>query len=150
MPWATAAECAEVTGSIPDAATLTLAHSTIRAHINRTEDEVTAAAADRDLDWLREAVAWQAAWIPYQPAYVARMGASSINQDGLSVTPTTRADLLLAPLAQRCLKNLSWLGSRSVRTRAGRRRPDEPTVDAGTASSWLHEGADPVTGWEPL
>lgn len=148
MAWATAAECAAVTGVTPDTATLTLAHSTIRAHINRTEDEVVAAATDRDLDWLREAVAWQAAWLPYQPGYLARMGAQSIAQDGLTVQPVSPADLLLAPLAQRALKNLSWLGSRSLRT-----RPRAPLGEDGAPvsdASWLSEGADPEDGWEDI
>jgi len=148
MAWATAAECADVTGVTPDAATLTLAHSTIRAHVNRSE-AAAAAMTVRDLDWLREAVAWQAAWLPYQPGYLARMGAESMSQDGLTVKPNTPADLLLAPLAQRALKNLSWMGTRSLRTTSRATRPAE---GGGTqsATAWLNEGADPETGWTPL
>jgi hypothetical protein len=145
MPWATAVECADVTGSTPDDATLALAHASIRSHINRTEVEVTAVATDRDLEWLRDAVAWQAAWLPSQPGYLARMGADSVSQDGLSVKHNSAADQLLAPLAQRALKNLSWMGSRSLRTKPRAARSEG---EMQSASSFLTH--DPEEGWVPL
>lgn len=148
MPWATPEECAAITGTTPDDATLVLAHATIRAHINRTEAEVAALVVARDLEWLREAVAWQAAWLPGQPGILQRVGVQGVNQDGLNAQYRSAADQVVAPLAQRALKNLSWMGSRSLRTSTRTPRASGGG-DAGlTAESW--PTTDPEHGWQPL
>ena len=148
MTWASTADCAALTGYTPDTATLALAQTTVETHVNRTP-----AAEDsfrlRDFDWLKRAVAFQAAWLASQPGYLARMGAANVSQDGLSSTFNSPADLTLAPLAQRACKNLSWMGSRSVQT-----RPRQPLPEFGalapSAAAFLHSGSDPEDGWEPL
>lgn len=147
MPWATAAQCADVTGSTPDAAALALAHASIRAHIGRTESEVDASATARDLEWLIDAVAWQAAWLPSQPGYTARMGSDGVSQDGLSAKWNSPADITLAPLCQRALKNLSWMGTRSARTTTRSARAAEGDESQSAVSFARH---DPEHGWAPL
>lgn len=68
----------------------------------------------RDLYWLRQAVAFQAAWLADTPDYLERNDVESASQDGQSVTLKQDA-LVLAPLARRAIKKLSWRGSRSIR-----------------------------------
>ncbi len=69
--------------------------------------------ADRDLYWLKLAVCYQAAWLPTQPDFLERTDISAATQDGQSVTLKPDA-LVLAPMARRSLKRLSWRGARSV------------------------------------
>jgi hypothetical protein len=155
MAWATLDDCEDITGSEPGivpgvtttaAGTLALAHSIVRTHVGRTEAAANAMTA-RDLVWLREAVCWQAAWLPGQPGLLQRVGVQGVSQDGLSAQYRSHADQLLAPLAQRALKNLSWMGTRSLRTTTRPARGDAPEPGL-TAASWAT--TDPETGWEPL
>lgn len=155
--WATAADVLAVTGSSPIAAppatstgdgTLALAQSMIEDHVNRTP------AADggmrtRDLYWLKKAVAWQTVWLPSQPGVLSRVGTTGVSQDGLNATYNSAADILVAPLAQRALKNLSWMGTRSLRIGSRRPRIQDGSYVASTAA-FLNSGADPeYAGWEP-
>lgn len=147
--WATAADCAGITSITPDDATLALAQSTVEDAVNRTPD-ADESFTTRDLNWLKKAVAYQAAWIPSQPGLLARVGTTGISQDGLNATYGSRADLLLSPLAQRALKNLTWMGSRSIHVR--NRDPYLPyDVNPVTAEGFLSSGSDTESdGWEPL
>lgn len=155
MTWATTADCIAVTGSAPVAAppatstgdgTLALAHSMIETYCGRTAD-AEGSFTTRDLGWLKRAVAWQAAWLPGQPGVLARMGATGVQQDGVSATFVSPADVAVAPLAQRALKNCTWMGSRSIRTRP--RAPLDGT-GATSAAAFLRESSDPEEGWSPL
>jgi hypothetical protein len=74
----------------------------------------TAVVHTRDAEWLRRATAWQAAWLAGQPGHAERSTVTSVNQDGLSVTYADQASIVLAPRARRAIRNLSWMGSRSI------------------------------------
>ena len=143
MAWATVSDCQAITGYTPDAGTVTVAQSVVETYVNRTED-AAASFTERDLGHLRKAVAFQAAWLAGQPGYLTRMGANSVQQDGLSTTLTNPADMTVAPLAQRAIKNLSWMGTRTVQ----RRRYDRALTAGLTADTWLT--TDPEDGWEPF
>lgn len=158
MTWATVADSVTKTGITPGICvgltttpdgTITLAQRMIETTCGRTE-----AAEDsftlRDLEFLKMAVIWQAIWLPSQPGVLARMGASNVSQDGMSTAFNSAADLTIAPLAQRELKSCSWMGSRSIRTRVRQPLPDDPGGGLIPAGSFLHAGADPEDGWEPL
>jgi hypothetical protein len=147
--WATTADVLAITGTATTDANLALAQAIVEDHVNRTPEAV-GAMRTRDLNNLRKAVAWQAIWLAGQPGLLQRVGTTGISQDGLNVTYSSRADLLLAPLAQRALKNLSWMGSRSIQI-----RHRAPLPGAGefptTAAAFLHSGGDSESaGWEPL
>lgn len=148
--WATLQDVQDVTGQTVTAADLAAAQSVVETHVNRTPS-ANGGMRTRDLYWLKAAVCWQAAWMPFQPGYVGRSGVTGVSQDGISATYRSRADQLLAPLAQAAIGNLSWKGSRSIQV--GRRRPrlaDDEFL-AMTDTSWLHSGADPEeAGWAPL
>ena len=147
--WATAADCLAITGITPTDPILALAQSTIEDHCNRTPAG-NDGMRTRDLYWLKKAVAYQAAWLPSQPGYLARLGVAGYAQDGMSTTFRSAADQTLAPLAQRALKNCSWMGTRSLRVGSRSPRVPDGALAGVTASTFLHAGADPEIGWEPL
>jgi hypothetical protein len=147
--WATTADCTSITGVTPTDAVLALAQAIIEDHTTRTPDANDSMRL-RDLTWLKKAVAWQAAWIPSQPDLLTRMGAKSLSQDGLSWQGRNDVDQFLAPLAQRALKNCSWMGSRSIRTGRRPMRTPEADLAAVTAEVFLRSGADPEYGWDQM
>jgi len=142
MTWATIADCTAVTGTTPTAETLALAQSMVEDYVDR---EPSVELTTRDAAALRKAVAYQAAWLPGQPDILSRVKAKSLSQDGMSVTFDHAADQFLSPFAQRAIKRLSWMGTRSVWTGG--------PVAAGSLNSpeaFLHSGADSEDGWEEL
>lgn len=74
-----------------------------------------------DLMWLRYGLAYQAVWMPAQVGLLQRDTVRQMSQDGLSFTlddtQGTDRTMMLAPLALRSLKQLSWQKSRSLRVR---------------------------------
>ncbi len=143
MAWATTSDVTTLTGATVTSGDVTLAQTVVEAFVNRSED-AAASFTPRDVETLKKAVAFQAAWLTGQPGYLTRMGATSVQQDGLSTTLTNPADMTLAPLAQRAIKNLSWMGTRTLH----RRRYDRALTAGMTAETFLT--TDPETGWEPL
>lgn len=124
--WATADDVQDITGVdiALTPALLAQADSIIGMHAGITS---TAAVYARDAEWLRQAVAWQTAWLAGQSGMAERSSVTTVSQEGLQVTYQDEAALVLAPLARRALKNLSWMGTRSVRM--SRRRPRVKTTD---------------------
>jgi len=145
--WATAADVADKTGVTVDDADVAQAQSVVEIYANRTFDATEGFSA-RDLSWLRTAVCWQAAWQSQQYGYAARQQASSVSEAGQSVQRSSRADVALAPWAERSLRNLSWKGSRTVRLR----HVSEPR-GAGriwTDAEFLNEANDEAHSWDRL
>lgn len=70
-----------------------------------------------DLTWLRYGLAYQSVWMSQQPGLLYRAEVKSLSQDGLSTSWDDPRNLMLAPLALRALKQLSWQKSRSLRVR---------------------------------
>lgn len=143
MAWATTSDVTTITGATVTSGDVTVAQSVVETYVNRSEDAVNG-FTERDLGHLRKAVAFQAAWLAGQPGYLTRMGATSVQQDGLSTTLTNPADMTLAPLAQRAIKNLTWMGTRTIH----RRRYDRALTAGMTDTTWLH--TDPEEGWDAL
>lgn len=145
MPWATEAETLTLTGVSVDAGQLAQAQGVVELFAGITEANSTDLSASNDR-MLRAAVAYQAAWTASQVDVTGRMEVSSVNQDGVSVTPGNGVDLVLAPLAKRALARLSWHRTRAtVPVRAGCRV--YPTQEA-YAAAWLRD--DTPEGWTPL
>lgn len=114
MAWATADEVLDTTGVdvTLTPSVLAQAGSIINMHAGITDD---ATVYERDEYWLGQAVIWQTAWLAGQQAVAERSSMTTVSQEGLQVTYQDEAALVLAPLARRSLKNLSWMGTRSVR-----------------------------------
>lgn len=114
--WATVQEVSDSTGATVTGAQLAQAQSDIEIFTNRIYAD-TARIRTRDLHWLGQAVARQAAWIAGQFGLETRLDATQIQQD--QVSTTLQGDgLVLAPMAARALKRVSWMRSRTVHIRS--------------------------------
>jgi len=114
MSWATTTDVNNLTGTPVAEDVVTRAQALIELKIGRTEALATAEMSARDLEWLRRAVAYQAAWLPGQADLNTRLDVTQLSQDGLSTVFAPDA-IVYAPLAIRALKKLSWMsGTRSI------------------------------------
>lgn len=143
--WATAQEVEDTTGVTVTNAQLLQAQALIELHANRTADMPTGSIRTRDLHWLKQAVCWQAAWASGQADLTTRSAHTQFTQDGLQVVQPNQASVVLAPLAQRALKNLSWKGSRTVRTGMSARPLAHPDL-----IDYTTDASDQAHGWEPM
>jgi hypothetical protein len=142
MPWATAEQAQEITGTEVTAEQLAQADGIITLYAGRTPDSVERLRT-RDVYWLRAAVAWQAAWLASNVGVAGRNLATRVDTEGLSVDHAAEYELVLAPLAARALRNLSWKGDRSVLSR--------PLVERrGMIHNPLLEESDQYATWQPL
>jgi len=141
MPWGVStADVLATTGASATTAQIAAADSVVTIYVNRTS-EASASMSARDLGWIRLGISWQTVWQAAQPGFNARSQFDSISQDGLSVQSTAQWAKVLAPLAARSLKNLSWKGGKTIRT---------PGVDVpiGFGTDFLLESSDPWSNWE--
>lgn len=135
--WATAEDVQRITGKTVSDDSITVAQSVIELHCNRTE-AASASFRTVDLTWLAQAVAWQSVWM--KPSYGTEAKIRQTTQDGMQVVFSGAGEhdvnQELAPLAQRALKNLSWMGARTI-------GPRKPIV-----RNWLTD--DSCQDWQPL
>lgn len=134
MAWADIAAVKTVTGRDVDEVDLALAQASIELHVGRFADDPVGA---RDARWLRQAVAFQAAWLPDQPDYLERRDTTSEGADGQTVAHRNADSVTLAPLARKALRRLSFRGNRSV-----------ALEQRGPSSD--DDVADDRLGWQPL
>jgi len=124
MPWATVQQVKDQTGKDVSVEDLALASSVIDTYAGTDPELPEAALTARDRATLRKATGWQAIWIGNQPGLLTHRGVDyAPSADGASADRKSQADQDLAPLAQREIKNLSWMGTRVINLRADRRIP---------------------------
>lgn len=140
MSWATAANVLALTGQTVTDQTVAEASAVITIYANRTES-ASASLSPRDLGWLQQATAFQAAWMPLQPGFHQRNSYEQITTDGTQVIYGKEWQISLAPLAARALKNLSWKTNRTVEL-VNMRTPE------GYRGDFADEASDPYTAWE--
>lgn len=121
VPWATVAQINAAIGKVVTETTRNLAAQSIELHTGLIEEVERVDISGRDRYWLKLAVCYQAAWLLTQPDYLERLAVSSASQDGQSATAGNADWLTLAPLTRKALKRLSWRGTRTVNTQAGRK-----------------------------
>jgi hypothetical protein len=114
--WASVEDVAAITGKTVTDDQVMSAQFVIDLYSNRTP-AASALMSNRDKVWLQRAVAYQVVWMLAQPDFYSRTQITKLAQDGLSTEFASKAALHLAPLAERALKNCSWLRSRSLRIR---------------------------------
>lgn len=114
MAWADEAYTLSITGVTVTAAKVTQAQAMIELFAGVTEQYKLTA---RDTRHLRMAVAYHAAWLTGQIDVASRTDVTQVTQDEMSFTYQNADGAVLAPLAQRALKRLSWKTNRSVRLR---------------------------------
>lgn len=145
--WATVGDVQVLTGASVTDAELLRAQALVELAVGRTaaQSSPTARLAGK----LRQAVAYQAAWMKGQPDVFTRLDMTKVAQDGANVDLAADA-LILAPLAKRALGSLV-------------RRPSGGTSVAlestwGTAAAPYYPWAEGVVAvhdyegehWEPL
>ena len=143
MPtWATLEDVQNITGKAVTSEDLAMAEAVIEIYSNRTP-MASATIGVRDLYWMKQATAWEAAWLPAQPGYTDRSKFKTMSQDGLSVSHDADWEHDLAPMAARSLRNLSWKGERTKFTRP-------PRVVSRTRDFMLESSDEYDTDWRPL
>ncbi|KPM55738.1 hypothetical protein ACG83_10695 [Frankia sp. R43] len=150
MPWAEASYTEQITGVTVTDGQLTQAQAVIDLYSGTTEE----AAADlavrpRDVRHLRMAVAYQAAWMASQVDVFSRTDVTSLDQDGLRAAPASADAWLLAPLADRALRRLSWRRMRSARVAGEGQGEVPPDVRDALARRTEVRDHDDET-WTPL
>jgi len=118
-PWANIADVLELTGVTVDAFGLRQAVTSLETVTGLIQDVERTTISEADRYWLKVATCYQAAWIAAQPDYLERNDVTGASQDGQSAQG--KPDwLVLAPLARRALKRLSWRGVRTVSSQPAR------------------------------
>jgi len=106
-----------VTGQTLSPQQIQNAQQVLNMYTNYTPEASGFNMQPQDLRWLRYGLAYQSAWMTAQPGLLYRAEVDTISQDGLSTHWTDPRSIMLAPLALRSLKQLSWQKSRSLRVR---------------------------------
>lgn len=139
--WASVQNATDATGATVTAAQLAQAQAAIEVFTNRIYAD-TDRIRTRDLHWLGQAVAYQAAWIAGQFGLETRLDATQIQQD--QVSTTLQGDgLVLAPMAARALRRVSWMRSRTVHIRSAVEGAGPLVGDP------LSDGTDDSLVWAP-
>jgi hypothetical protein len=139
--WCSVQDVIDATGVSVTDQQLAQAQSDIEIFTNRIYAD-TARLRARDLHWLGQAVARQAAWIAGQFGLETRLDATQIQQDQVSTTLQSDG-LVLAPMAARALKRVSWMRSRTVHIRSAVEGAGPIVGDA------LSSGSDDHLVWAP-
>lgn len=142
--WATAQQVIDTTGVSVTDQQLAQAQDDIEIFTNRVYED-TPRIRQRDLYWLGRAVARQAAWLAGQFGLETRLDATQIQQD--QVSTTLQGDgLVLAPMAARALRRVSWMRSRTVHIRSAVEGAGPIVGDALSDASDEHMVWAPYTG----
>ena len=139
--WATAADVLSLTGATVTDSQLTQANGAIELHAGRLYTDAVTRTGTRDIEWVRRACAYQAAWMLSQPDMFARLDYTEVGKERGTPTKVTATAMTLAPLARRALGRVSWLRSRSLHVRA-------PFQDGlGSLSTAIIDYDDDDGGW---
>lgn len=149
--WATIADVASITGVAVEDADVLYSQAVIETYCGRTFEGSKAndSIRPKDVTWLRKAVAFQASWQVQQPGFYGRHSIKEVNQDGAQVTyagsseSNNSALVMLAPLAARALKNLSWMRTRSIKVKP-------PSFEGDHPSYGDYKRNDDHPGWRPM
>lgn len=143
--WATIEETKAITAIDVTAQDLASAQNIVETLADTTEDS-NGFMYSKNLRLLKNAVAWQAAWMSQHPDVFAAMEVNSATQDGLSYTSITALSGVVSPLARMNIDRLSWKRNRSVLIRkAGQRQGNIPNR-LNTTNADLDDNRN----WKPL
>lgn len=149
MSWATVQEVLDITGVTVTTAQLAQAQGTVEVYANRVQSTAfDATVSVRDRAWLKRAVAWQAAWLTEQVDFTTRSSYDQLSQDATQHVVSGDRKLMLAPLAARTLRNLSWKGNRTVTVEPAWRRRGE-TI-GNLLLDYTSEANDDRHNWDRL
>lgn len=106
------------------------------------EEVARADISDRDRYWLKLATAYQAAFVAATPDFRERLAVSSYSDSGQSMTLMDRDAHILAPLARRAIKRLSWRGPRGINIGA--------IAGSSNVTDVTSEAYDDSLPWRPM
>ncbi len=137
--WATVDQALGFTGLTVTAAQLLVASSIITLYSEADFAQETNTILARDRYWLAMATSYQAVWMPMKPGLLQlRESHTDTSADGVRTSRKSDSDIMLAPLAARALRNLSWIKGRDVSYRNIRER---------VKGSFLNEAYDYQDAW---
>lgn len=135
--WATVADVADVAGVTVTADELRQARNIIETLVGLFEATYRPDISDRDREWLRRAVCYEAAFVHDNPDLFSRIDVTSASQDGEAVAFRNADAHLLAPLARKCIRRLSWRGlHRAADVAADRRQVSILDEDYDDSLAW--------------
>lgn len=120
MTWTSTGDVLTLLGRTVTVAQVAEANMIITTFAGRTP-AASAGMTPRDLYWLKSAASYQAIWLGEQPDALERQIAARHAQDGVEVDYAGSSfspkeyPVVLAPLAARALRNLTWKSSRTLR-----------------------------------
>lgn len=138
--WATIEDVDEVTGKTVTEKERGIAVRSLEPLIGVIEAVDRPDISDRDRYWLKLATCYQAAFVLDNPDLFSRADVTSASQDGESANFRNVDAHLLAPLARKCIRRLSWRGLTRSRDRAAQRGP----------LNILSEEYDDSLAWKPV
>lgn len=149
MAWATTADVLNITTKAVGQDNIEAAQIMIEIFSDVTEESSdNGLISGKNLRLLKCAVAYQAAWMTAHPDQFTSTDFETFQMDGLSVTNANENSLILAPMARRCIKRLSWKRNRSIHINpAFGRRSYVPPTTADQNNSVLD---DYRSDWRPL
>jgi hypothetical protein len=141
--WAAVAEVASITGATVTQAQRDIAARTLETLHGLIEDVARPDISDRDRHFLKLACAYQAAFVKDNPDLFSRLDVTSASQDGESATFRNVDAHMLAPLARKSIRRLSWHGRRLLAPGGGSLAPTS-RVDVNS------EAFDDALPWGPV
>lgn len=141
--WATVTDVASKTGATVTELERTIAAGVLETITGLIEEVDRPDISDRDRYWLKVATCYQAAFVLDNPDLFSRADVTSASQDGDSASFRNVDAHLLAPLARKAVRRLSWRGLRPVLPGGGT-APRSSMLDAAS------EAFDDRLPWSPL
>lgn len=108
MPWATVSDVKNVTGKVVTQDQLSQGCRVLETLTGMIEGVDRPDTTDRDRHWLKLAAAYEAAFVKDNPDLFSREDTTSVAQDSASATFRNVDSHLLAPLARKAIRRLSW------------------------------------------
>lgn len=126
--WASISDVASKTGVTPTETQRSIAVGVLETVTGLIEEVERPGISDRDRYFLKLATCYQTAFVVDNPDLFARADVTSASQDGESATFRNPDAHLLAPLARKAIRRLSWRGLRALRPGGGT-DPKTPSTD---------------------
>jgi hypothetical protein len=146
--WATPVDVKAVTGVTVVEDAIGPAQILIELFANTTEEATDrhGLISSRNMRLLKWAVCYQVAWMGAHPDVYTNVDVEHISQDRVAATMGHENAGILAPLALRCLRRLSWW-NRPLRVRPPRPAVEDMQYNRGDRDSVGYD--DEAPDWEP-
>lgn len=140
--WATVEDVDTLTGYTVTERHRRIAVGVIESNVGLFESVPRPDISDRDREWLKRAVCYEAAFVADNPDLFSRLDVTSASQDGESANFRNPDAHFLAPLARKAIRRLSWRGLRPLAPGGGAYGVNRRDVNS--------EAFDDALPWRPL